>query len=130
MSSCVASLLKANAGFFLTFGFLSPVKSKAIWEEINRLCAELRPHSEAIVNVRALLFVCRCRIVSDAAFNLRRVLGFPMTCSRRRLPATGSLHSRGERAHSLLCSSKMKLNGCRPNIPGYEDKNPNWVDLG
>jgi hypothetical protein len=46
------SSIQSNMGFYMTFGYFSAEKSKAIWEEINKLCLMIRPHALALVEVR------------------------------------------------------------------------------
>ena len=42
--------IQQNMGFFSTFNYMSQLKVKAIWNEINRLCEALRPHARALVD--------------------------------------------------------------------------------
>jgi acyl-CoA oxidase len=44
------SLIERERGWFLEHGRLSASRTKAITAEINRLCAELRPHAELLVD--------------------------------------------------------------------------------
>ena len=44
------SYINDNMGWYLTFNYFTPNKSKAIWEEINTLCSTLRPHVLDLVN--------------------------------------------------------------------------------
>lgn len=43
------SSIQENMGWYLTFRYFTPAKSKAIWEEINSLCRALRPHALDLV---------------------------------------------------------------------------------
>ncbi|MEM8964341.1 MAG: acyl-CoA dehydrogenase [Acidobacteriota bacterium] len=42
--------LENDRGWFLDHGYLEPSKSKAIRDQVNELCDELRPHAEPLVN--------------------------------------------------------------------------------
>ncbi len=44
------SALEADRGWFFEYEFLTPAKSKAIRREVDRLCAELRPHAAGLVD--------------------------------------------------------------------------------
>ncbi|KMS94361.1 hypothetical protein BVRB_022180, partial [Beta vulgaris subsp. vulgaris] len=44
------SFVSENMGFYMTFNYFSQLKVKAIWNEINRLIAALRPHSRRLVD--------------------------------------------------------------------------------
>ncbi len=44
------SVIVNHMGWFMTFRYFSPPKSKAIWNEMNKLCAYLRPHARALVD--------------------------------------------------------------------------------
>jgi acyl-CoA oxidase len=44
------SLIERERGWFLEHGRLSASRTKAITAEINRLCAELRPRAEMLVD--------------------------------------------------------------------------------
>jgi acyl-CoA oxidase len=39
-----------DAGWFLSFKFFAPNKAKAIHEEVNKLCLELRPHASSLID--------------------------------------------------------------------------------
>jgi hypothetical protein len=48
--SALSDYSAENMGFFMTFNYFSQLKVKAIWNEINRLLAALRPHSRRLVD--------------------------------------------------------------------------------
>eukprot|EP00474_Spongospora_subterranea_P009338 CRZ09796.1 hypothetical protein [Spongospora subterranea] len=43
-------VIQENMGFFMTFNYFSQLKVKAIWNEINRLLAALRPYADKLVD--------------------------------------------------------------------------------
>lgn len=42
--------IQSNMSFYMTFNYFSSIKSKAIYEEINRILLKLSDHSDALVN--------------------------------------------------------------------------------
>jgi acyl-CoA oxidase len=44
------SCILDNMGWYLTFNYFTPAKSKAIWEEVNHVCGLIRPHARALVD--------------------------------------------------------------------------------
>ena len=44
------SCIQEHMDWYLTFNYFTSAKSKAIWEEINKLCSVLRPHAEKLVD--------------------------------------------------------------------------------
>ena len=42
--------IEADFGWFLENGYLQPTKARAIRDEVNSLCAEVRPHARALVD--------------------------------------------------------------------------------
>ncbi len=44
------SRLEADRGWFLESGYIAGSKSKAIRNQVNKLCSEIRPHATALVN--------------------------------------------------------------------------------
>lgn len=42
--------IQENMGWYMTFNYFSTSKSKAIWQEINKLCSLIRPHALHLVN--------------------------------------------------------------------------------
>lgn len=43
-------VIESDRGWFLEQGYIEPVKAKAIRRQVNRLCAEIRPHAAALVD--------------------------------------------------------------------------------
>jgi acyl-CoA oxidase len=46
----IMSLLERERGWFLEHGQLSPARAKAVITNVNRLCRELRPEAELLVD--------------------------------------------------------------------------------
>ena len=44
------SVIEAEAGFFTGHAYLSATRAKAVTQEVNALCAELRPHARELVD--------------------------------------------------------------------------------
>jgi acyl-CoA oxidase len=50
--------IESDRGWFLESGVLSASKSKAIREQVNKLCSEIRPDADALVNAFAIPDAC------------------------------------------------------------------------
>ena len=61
------SRIEADRGWFLEHGYIEPPKSKAIRDEVNRLCAELRPDAEALVDGFAIPGACLAAPIGTAS---------------------------------------------------------------
>ncbi|RMH19249.1 MAG: acyl-CoA oxidase, partial [Acidobacteria bacterium] len=46
--------LEHHRAFFLEQGYFEPAKAKAIRKQVKKLCTELRPHAEPLVNAFAI----------------------------------------------------------------------------
>lgn len=42
--------IEKNLGWFMTVGYFSSSKARAIWDEIGRLCGLLRPHARSLID--------------------------------------------------------------------------------